>query len=79
MSERFPPDTYKAVNEKIQENREHVCFFTDYLNHVSYVEFVAVVREKGIPFGYLGCVNVESVIRRVFEDWGGREQVKEHG
>lgn len=65
MSERFPPDTYKAVDGKMLENREHVYFFSDYLNHVSYVKFVAVVREKGIPFGYLGCVNVESVIRRV--------------
>lgn len=66
-----PPNAYKAVDGKMLENKEHVYFFTDYLNHVSYVKFVAVVREKGIPFGYLGCVNVESVVRRVFEDLGG--------
>lgn len=73
------PDTYKTVDGKMLENREHVYFFTDYLNHVSYVKFVAVVREKGIPFGYLGCVNVESVIRRVFEDLVEREKINGHG
>ena len=50
------------------ENREHVYFFTDYLNHVTYVKFVAMVREKKIPFGYLGSVNLDSVVRRVYGD-----------
>lgn len=36
------------------ENREYVYFFMDYLNYVSCVKFVAVVREKGIPFGDMG-------------------------
>ena len=62
------PDTYKVVDGRMLENREHVYFFTDYLNHVTYVKFVAVVREKKIPFGYLGSVNLDSVVRRVYGD-----------
>lgn len=65
------PDMYKAVDGKMLENKEHVYFFTDYLNHVGYKKFIGVLREKQIPFGYLGVVNVESVIRRVFEDFLG--------
>ena len=67
------PDMYRTVDGKMLENKEHVYFFTDYLNHVSYKKFIAVLREKKIPFGYLGCVNVESVVRRVFEELGAGE------
>ncbi|MCM1119652.1 MAG: hypothetical protein NC543_09865 [bacterium] len=62
------PSTYRTVDGKVLENRERVYFFTDYLNHVSYVKFIAALREKRIPFGYLGSVNVENVVRRVYED-----------
>lgn len=62
------PDAYKTVDGKVLENKDQVYFFTDYLNHVSYVKYIAALREKRIPFGYLGRVNVESVVRRVYED-----------
>ena len=68
------PDMYRTVDGKMLENKEHVYFFTDYLNHVSYKKFIAVLREKKIPFGYLEKVNVESVVRRVFEDLGVGEE-----
>ena len=56
MSERINPDVYKAVDGKMLENRERVYFFTDYLKHVSYVKFFAVVREKGFCLGILGVL-----------------------
>lgn len=62
------PDTYRTVDGKVLENKERVYFFTDYLSHVSYVKFIAVLWEKGVPFGYLGRIHVESVVRRVYED-----------
>ena len=45
-----------------------VYFFTDYISHVSYNKFIAAVREKKIPFGYIGSVNIDSVINQVYKD-----------
>ena len=57
------------------ENREQqVDFLTDYLNYVTYARFVAVVREKKSLFGYLGCVNMDCVTRRVHEDSVGKTE-----
>lgn len=68
------PDMHRAVDGRMLENKEHVYFFTDYLSHVSYKKYITVLREKEIPFGYLGMVNVESVVRRVFEDLRDKEE-----
>ena len=48
--------------------KENVYFFTDYINHISYKKFVAIVREKNIPFGYIGSRNIESVIRQIYQE-----------
>ena len=43
-------------------------FYADYINHVSYYKFIAVVRDKKIPFGYIGSNNIDKVVRQVYED-----------
>ena len=62
------PDSYKGVDGKMLENKEHVYFFTDYMNHISYVKFIAAVRERKIPFGYLGSRNVELLVKQIYDD-----------
>ena len=56
------PDAYKTVNAGMLEGKEKVYFFTDYINHISYKKFIAIVRERNIPFGYIGSRNINSVV-----------------
>lgn len=64
------PDAYKTVNAGMLEDKEKVYFFTDYINHISYKKFVAIVREKNIPFGYIGSSNIDSVVAQVYQEMG---------
>lgn len=59
---------YKTVDGAMLENKDRVYFYTDYISHVSYYKFIAAVRERKIPFGYIGSYNVDRVIRQVYED-----------
>ena len=74
MKKLFPkwlfvhPDDYKTVNIGMLEGKEKVFFYTDYINHISYKKFIGIVREKKIPFGYLGSKNVEYVIAQIYEE-----------
>ena len=65
-------DDYKTVNSRMIEGREKVYFYTDYISHVSYKKFIAIVREKKIPFGYLGSYNTDHVIAQIYEDMVGK-------
>lgn len=62
------PDAYKTVNSGMLEGKEKVYFFTDYINHISYKKFVAIVREKSIPFGYIGSRNIDSVVTQIYQE-----------
>ena len=62
------PDAYKTVNSGMLEGKEKVYFFTDYNNHISYKKFVAIVREKNIPFGYIGSRNIASVVSQIYKE-----------
>ncbi len=62
------PDAYKTVDSKMLENKDMVYFYTDYLNHISYKKFIVAIREKKIPFGYLGNYNIDSVVKQIFND-----------
>lgn len=82
LKERFPnwmfilPDSYKTVDGKMLEGKNRIYFFTDYLSHVTYVKFIATVRERHIPFGYLGSLNMEKIIRQIYEDMDIGEKAK---
>lgn len=62
------PDSYKGVDGKKLENKEHVYFFTNYMNHISYIKFIGIVRERKIPFGYLGSRNVDQLVKQIYDD-----------
>ena len=63
-----PPDAYKSVDGKMLEGKDHIYFFTDYISHAAYGKFIAVVRDKKIPFGYLGSVNLDAMVRLIYEE-----------
>ena len=54
----------------LKNKEEKVYFFTDYINHISYKKFIAIVREKNIPFGYIGSRNIDSVVAQIFQEMG---------
>ena len=60
----------RANDSKLVEGADMVYFFTDHLSHGTYGKFVKLVRENRIPFGYMHSVNMESLVRQVFEDLG---------
>ena len=60
----------RANDSKLVEGADMVYFFTDYLSHGTYGKFVKLVRENRIPFGYMHSVNMDSLVRQVFEDLG---------
>lgn len=62
------PDAFKNVTGSMLEGKEHVYFFTDYINHTSYKKFINIIREKEIPFGYIGSRNIDSVVKQIYED-----------
>lgn len=61
-------ETYKTVDGKMLDGKDKVYFFTDHISHVTYGKFIAAVRERKIPFGYLGSLNIEQMIRHIYED-----------
>jgi hypothetical protein len=38
---------------------------------VSYYKFIAAVRERRIPFGYIGSYNIDKVIKQIYDDLNG--------
>ena len=61
-------DVPAIEGDRLLDGADMVYFFTDYLSHSTYGRFVRLVRENRIPFGYIHTVNVESLVRQVFED-----------
>jgi hypothetical protein len=35
---------------------------------VTYGKFIAAVRERKNPFGYLGTYNMDNIIRQIYDD-----------
>lgn len=74
LKQQFPDwrfvlsEASKTVDGKMLEGCEKVYFYTDHMSHVIYGKFIAAVRERKIPFGYLGSIHIESVIKQVYED-----------
>lgn len=61
-------DSYKTVDGKILGGKERVYFYTDYISHTTYGKFISQVRERKIPFKYVGSQNIEKLIKQVYED-----------
>lgn len=65
---------YKTVDGAMLENKDKVYFYTDYISHVSYYKFIAAVRERKIPFGYIGSYNIDKVIKQIYDDLNEAEK-----
>lgn len=76
LKKEFPNWRYLDANisrindSKLVEGADMVYFFTDHLSHGTYGKFVKLVRENRIPFGYMHSVNMENLVRQVYEDLG---------
>lgn len=74
LKKEFPKWRYldanisRANDSKLVEGADMVYFFTDHLSHGTYGKFVKLVRENRIPFGYMHSVNMDTLVRQVFED-----------
>ena len=74
MKKEFPNWKYLEANisrtndPKLVEGAEKVYFFTDHLSHATYGKYIAMVRENNISFGYIHTINMEALVRQVYED-----------
>lgn len=67
----IPPNAYKSVDGKMLEGKDHIYFFTDYISHAAYGKFISIVRSRKIPFGYLGNVNLDAMVRLIYMEMKG--------
>ena len=74
MKREFPnwtfirPDASGSTDASIVDKADHVYFFTDTISHSRYYQFLNVVREKKVDFGYIHGVNIEKNIRDIYRD-----------
>lgn len=76
LRKEFPNWRYLDANisrvhdKKLVEGAKKVYFFTDHLSHGIYARYVNLIRDCGIPFGYVHSVNIETLIKQVYADIG---------
>lgn len=61
-------DNFKNYDGTMLDGMERVYFFTAHVSHTNYGKFVNITRERKIPIGYISGVNVENVVRQIYED-----------
>ena len=61
------PSDYKTVDAKSLENKDMIFFFTDHISHSAYGKIIAAARERKLPFSYLHGVNMEQIIKQIYE------------
>lgn len=75
MKKEFPgwvfikPGASGSTDISIVDKADHVYFFTDTISHSRYYQFLTVVRERKIDFGYIHGVNIEKNIRDIYRDY----------
>lgn len=62
------PNQSRTVDTKVLENSEKVFFFTDHLDHSTYNKYINVLREQKIPFSYLHGVNLDQIVRQIYDN-----------
>ncbi len=72
LKSEFPGWTYISAavsgttNTSIVDKADIVFFFTDTICHSRYYQFLNVLRERRIPFGYIHGVNIEKNITDIY-------------
>ena len=61
-------EDFKQVDPNMLDGKERVYFYTDYISHSTYKKFISVIRERELPLGYLSSINIETVIKRIYND-----------
>lgn len=61
------PSTFKTVDAGVLDHKDMIFFFTDHISHAAYGKFIGIARERKIPFSYLHGVNMEQIIRQIYE------------
>lgn len=61
------PSTFKTVDAGSLDHKDMIFFFTDHISHAAYGKFIGIARERKIPFSYLHGVNMEQIIRQIYE------------
>ena len=62
------PDTSGGLSDNIVVNADRVYFYTNYIKHTTYYRVINIIREKNISFGYIHSVNIDSVIKQIYDD-----------
>ena len=75
MKKEFPdwifvdPKASGSTDVSIVDKADYVYFFTDTISHSKYHQFMNVIRERKINFGYIHGVNIEKNIRDIYVDF----------
>ena len=75
MKKEFPdwifvnPKAGGSTDVSIVNKADYVYFFTDTISHSKYYQFMNVIRERKINFGYIHGVNIEKNIRDIYADF----------
>lgn len=75
MKKEFPdwlfinPEASGSTDVSIVDKADYVYFFTDTISHSKYHQFMNVIREGKINFGYIHGVNIERNIRDIYVDF----------
>ena len=59
----------------VLDGTEKVYFFTNHISHGTYGKYINLVRENKIPFGYLQTINIENVVKQIYNDF--MEEIQE--
>lgn len=63
------PEASGSTDPSIVDKADYVYFFTDTISHSKYYQFMNVVRERKVDFGYIHGVNIEKNIRSIYRDF----------
>lgn len=75
MRKEFPnwifvnPKASGSTDVSVVDKADYVYFFTDTISHSKYYQFMNVIRERKINFGYIHGVNIEKNIRDIYVDF----------
>ena len=63
------PEASGSTDVSVVDKADYVYFFTDTISHSKYHQFMNVIRERKINFGYIHGVNIEKNIRDIYVDF----------
>ncbi len=60
--------THSTVDGRVFDGMDRVYFFTDHISHRNYNKYIALLRDRTIPFSYLHVINLDQVIRQIYNE-----------